>query len=287
MSSYRFDLSFKGQLVENSVDAFDVANTILATSYALQEIAITKFGEENTKLLKLNISAFKEGSMVSEFMYHFASLARDVAPLFPLSGDIIKTGTTILDGLKTYIDIKKLLKGKPPESAKAIEGGKVELHINVNGNNNKIIIDYSDFGLLQSPTLAKNVAKATQPLRKEDTSIEQIDIGPTDVKNLIDITKEDALYLDSNESFQVLPDITYKGMVTKIDSKVRSGYINLGKRRIAFTYSPELTNEEFIILVESLKRKIQIFLIGQATMDYEGNPRSIAVRKVGSEITLF
>ncbi|MGD1003616.1 MAG: hypothetical protein ABR884_03535 [Minisyncoccia bacterium] len=287
MDSYRFDLSFSGQLVDNSVDAFDVANTILATSYALQEIAMVKLGEEASKNLTLNISAFKEGSMVSEFIYHFASLAADITPLLPLSGDIAKTGTTILNSLKTYIDIKTLLKGKPPESAKAISDNKIEININVNGDNNKILIDYPDFNLLQSQTLAKYIAKATQPLRKEDTPIEVIGIGPTKTQKLININKEDALYLDSKESFQVLPEIKYKGRVTKIDSKVRSGYINLGNRRIPFTFSSELPIDDYFALVESLKRRIQIFLIGQATMDYEGNPRSIMVRKVESEVTLL
>jgi hypothetical protein len=53
---YKFKLSFKGRLVENSVDAYDVANTILATSAILQEISKILYGEEAA--IKININAF-------------------------------------------------------------------------------------------------------------------------------------------------------------------------------------------------------------------------------------
>jgi len=46
---YKFDLSFKGHLVENSVDAFDLANTILAISQALNQIASNTFITDHAK----------------------------------------------------------------------------------------------------------------------------------------------------------------------------------------------------------------------------------------------
>ena len=193
MEVYKFRLSFRGELVENSVDAFDVANTILATSFALQEIAKTKLGEKEANNLSLNISAFKEGSLTSEFIYHFANIVSTALPFAPLAPDIIKTGSAVLGGLKSYLDIKKLLKGKPPESVKAIGGNKIE--INVSGTNNKVVISNSDFSLLQSKTLAKNIAKAYQPLLKENTPIETIEIEGVKIKE-IGVNREEAAYLE-------------------------------------------------------------------------------------------
>lgn len=285
METYRFSLAFRGQLLENSVDAFDVANTILATTYALQEIASIKFGEEQSKNLRLNISAFKDGSLISDFLYHFAEVAQNVPPvLLPIAPSIFEASKTVLDGLGTYIEIKKLLKGRPPESVKAINDQKVEIKI---GDGNVINITYNDFRVLQNNTITKNIAKAIQPLRKEDSLLEGIEITRTGETEPIQVTKEDAQYFESKDSFQILPTVSYKGIITKIDSKVRSGYINVGPRRIPFIYPQDLKSEQFVILVESLKRKIQIFLVGDVTMDYENNPKSISITEVRSDIELF
>lgn len=286
VETYRFDLSFKGELVENSVDAFDVANTILATSLSLQEIATVELDPILAKELKLNISAFKEGSLVTEFMYLLGTAALTGPTLIPYAKSAVETSKVVLDGLSTYIELKKLLKGKPPKTAKATEAGRIEITA---GDNSVINVTYNDFRLLQSRTLEKNIAKAYSPLRKEDSPISSIEIeGKAKEDDLmIEVSREEAPYLDSLESFQILPTVRYKGVVTKIDSKVRSGYINLGARRVPFAWGPQLTDQQFVMLVESLKRKIQIYIIGDVTMDYEGNPRSIEIKEVESEIQLF
>ena len=55
---YKFKLGFKGKLIENSVDAFDVANTILATSQSLQELAVTSFWRTNCKEIRPQYKCF-------------------------------------------------------------------------------------------------------------------------------------------------------------------------------------------------------------------------------------
>lgn len=282
---YRFQLSFKGQLVENSVDAFDVANTILATSLSLQEIATLKLDKNTAQELKLNIGAFKEGSLVSEFVYYMVPTAIAAAPvLVSATPQILEASRVVIDGLRTYVDVKKLLKGKKATSVKAVDGGQ-NITITV-GDNSSVTINYNDYRALQSQTLSKNVAKMTQPLRKEDSLLDEINlIASSD--NSFNIKKDEAQYFVSDDLLQTVSEVRYRGVVTKIDSKVRSGYISVGSKRIPFTFPENLSNEQFIILAESLKRQIQIILIGEVSMDFESNPRSISITGVESELQLF
>jgi hypothetical protein len=282
---YRFQLSFKGQLVENSVDAFDVANTILATTLALQEIATIKLDRDTARDLKLNIGAFKEGSLVSEFVYHMAPLVA-VAPtiIYHSAPQIIDVSRTVIDGLKTFIDVKKLLKGKRADSVRAVDGGQ-NVTITV-GDNSSVTINYNDYRALQSQTLSRNVAKMTQPLRKEDSLLEEIDMIASP-ENSFQIKKDEANYFNNDDLLQTVSEVRYRGVISKIDSKVRSGYISVGSRRIPFTYPEDLAIEQFIILAESLKRQIQVILVGEVSMDFESNPRSISIASVESELQLF
>ncbi len=282
---YRFQLSFKGQLVENSVDAFDVANTILATSLSLQEIATLKLDKETAKDLRLNIGAFKEGSLVSEFVYHMGPAVIGAVPvLVAVAPQVIDVSKTVIDGLKTFIEVKRFLKGKKAESVRAVDGGQ-NVTITI-GDNSSLTINYNDYRAVQSQTLNKNVSKMTQPLRKEDSLLEEIDLI-ADADNSFVIKKDEAQYFTSDDLLQTVSEVRYRGVVSKIDSKVRSGYISVGSKRIPFTFPENLPTEHFIILAESLKRQIQIILIGEVSMDFESNPRSIAITGVESELQLF
>jgi len=139
---------------------------------------------------------------------------------------------------------------------------------------------------IQSNTVAKNAAKAVQPLIKTDNLLEEIDLFSDD-KIKIEIPKEIAPYIETDDNFQTLSAVKYKGIISKIDTKARSGYIDIGAKRLPFIYPKTLKHGQFVILAESLKQKIQIYLIGDVTMDFESNPRSMFVTKVESDIKLF
>ncbi|MBD3281780.1 hypothetical protein GF391_03470 [Candidatus Uhrbacteria bacterium] len=283
---FEFQLSFKGQLVENSVDAFDVANGILATSQSLQEIAEIHFGEQASQNLKLNISAFKKGSLESNFIYFFDAALFAAPVLIPVARDIVQTCTGILNGYETYLNIKKMLKGGRPEKITPINQDQIKIDINVNGNNNAVIIGYPDLRALQSPTLAKNTAKIAQLLTKDDSLLEEV-ILKKDKKMISSIDKDSAQYFKTGLETQVLPAMKLKGVVTKLDSKVRSGYISAGSKRIPFTYLRDLEQSQFEILAESLKKQVQIHIVGEVEMDFESEPRSVAIQKVESELKLL
>lgn len=279
---YKFKISFKGQLVENSVDAYDVANTILATSAVLQEISKIRYGEDTA--IKININAFTEGSLETQCLILLDSAKETAAALIPVGTTILQVGKSILDGYKTYIDIKKFLKGKPPKETKILAGNNIQI---TSQDNSSMTVNYYDFRTLQSNTIAKNAAKAIQPLTKLESSLDEIDLSAADNDTKIEIPKEVAGYIESIDSFQSLPEVKYKGVISKIDTKARSGYIDIGKKRLPFSYPKGLSHDEFLMMVKSLEQKIQIFLVGEVLMDYESNPKSMSVTGVESEIKLF
>jgi len=95
------------------------------------------------------------------------------------------------------------------------------------------------------------------------------------------------LYLASEDEMQIIPEIKYKGTVSKIDTKACTGFIDLHSKRVSFEYPKELPKDQFDILVDSLRNKIQIYLTGSVEMDLESNPRKILVAKVDRDEVLF
>ena len=106
---YRFQLSFQGNLVENSVDAYSVANTILATSQALSQIAEIKYGENAKNYIKINIHAFKEGSFISDFLIYASQIAGVSAPLLPQIKNAYGVGKELVSNFKLIIDLYNVI----------------------------------------------------------------------------------------------------------------------------------------------------------------------------------
>ncbi|HNY36250.1 MAG TPA: hypothetical protein PLD14_01410 [Candidatus Pacearchaeota archaeon] len=282
---YQFQLSFKGDLIENSVDAYDVANTILATSQALHEIAEIKLGKDAVKDLKININAFQKGSLISDFLIFIEQNKELAIPLIPYISNIYNTGKDLLDGLNVIIEIRKMLKGKPAKEIKAIDNRHIKI---VGQDDSTTTINYYDFRGLQSKTLIKNINKIVKPLTSEDSLIQNIELFDKDNnKKIIGINKEESIYFKDSQDFQLLEEVRYKGVITKIDTKACSGFMYIGKSRLSFNYDHSLSREKFNILVESLKNKIQIFLIGKVQMDFENNPFHMQILDIESEIKLF
>jgi hypothetical protein len=282
--SFKFKVGFKGDLVANSVDAFDVANTILATSQVLHELADIHFGDNAKQHIQININAFKEGSLWTDFLILAKDVQDGVVPLIPMATEIHKVGGTLLKGYKTLIDVRKLLKGKPPKSVKQVGDSQIEFKAYDNAT---LTVNYYDMRAVQSKTIQQNFAKIAQPLTKEGSLLREIDVVSEEKDASFIIEKSDAPYLTPIEESQILPEIKYKGTVSKIDTKACSGYLDIGNKRLSFNYPTTLPQEQFLLLVESLKRRIQIYLIGSVSMDYENNPQKMQVTTVESDVKLL
>ena len=280
---YQFQLSFKGDLIENSVDAFDVANTILATSQVLQEISSILYGEEVANDLKININAFKKGSLATDFILLYNDIKEATAPLIPVVGTIYQTGKSILSTYKTYIDVRKFLKGEAPKEIKTVDNNNIQI---VAKDNTQINITYNDFRVLQSKTISKNMTKSFQPLTKEDTLLSEIKVTTEDDEEFF-VDKKESAYFTTSSEIQEVPEMKLKATVSKIDTKARSGYLDMPNKRVPFNYDKNLEQSEFELLVDSLKKRFQIYLIGSVRMDLEGNPASMYIKSVDSDNKLF
>ncbi len=280
---YRFQLSFKGDLVENSVDAYAVANTILATSQALSQIAEIKYGEGAGNQIKININAFKQGSFISDFLIYAAPLAVPATVLLPCCQDVYKTGKEMLSTFKLILDIKKELKGKRPKKV-VVES---DSHIEIHGDNNKVmVINVDDLRALQDKTISRSINKIAEPLLKDDSEVKEVGIIQEE-EGIISINREEAGHLVSEDEVQMIPEIKYKGTISKIDTKTCTGFIDLHARRVSLEYPKDLVKEQFDILIDSLRNRIQIYLTGSVEMDLESNPKKVFVAKVDRDEVLF
>jgi hypothetical protein len=282
---YQFRLSFKGELVENSVDAYDVANTILAASQALHEIAEIQFGSDIANDLKININAFQKGSLLTDFILFIENGKNLAVPLLPFANDIFKTGKNILDGLKTIIDVKMMLKGSPAKEIKAIDNKQVR----ITAQSGAIVnISFNDFRALQSKTLNRDIIKMVQPLTKDGSRLDSLEmIDKESNQKITGISKKESEFFTNDGEMQLLDNVKYKGVITKIDTKACSGYIDISNKRLSFNYDATIEQEKFEILIESLKKRIQIYLIGKVEMDFENNPTHMQITDVQSEMKLF
>ncbi len=280
--NYRFDLTFDGELVENSADAFDVANTIMAVSSLIQEVVSLEHGEETAKKVSLNINAFKEGSLKTQFLFLYSDPTTLQAQALVIAGTTwgaIKYGRQALGVVKDVVNARKWLKGRKPDKIEAKPGGDTYV---IHANNSKLTINKTVFKALQDKAVAKNLDKAIEPLEKEGSQLESLSItGEDEKKPLIQISKAEAKYVKrGDEELQTIDKMRLKGVVTKIDTKVRSGYINLGNmgaRRVSFSYSKGFDSKQFDILVQSLRSRVQIYVKGAVDSDMEGHPKSIDI----------
>ncbi len=290
---YKFDLSFDGNLVEHSADAFDVANTIMAISATLQQMVKIKYGDEAAKQVFLNINAFKEGSLKTQFLMFLTEpekANRTVELIEGMGLSVFQVAKQSLEMLNTYIDVRKKLKGGKPKSIKSNPGGNT-YNITLN-DNSSLTINQSDLKALQDKTIARNVDKVIEPLQKEGSQLESLSIIPSDsVDTPISVNKVEADYVrHGNEELQIIPEMRLKGVVTKIDTKVRSGYLNLGNmtsRRISFVYSKSTNKTEFDTLINSLQSQVQIYLMGNVESDLEGQPISINIVSIEQDEKLL
>lgn len=289
---YSFDLKFDGQLVENSADAFDVANTIIAVSATVQQMLSIRYGDEAGKLLSLNINAFQKGSLVTKFFAFLAdpSQADQNIQLFGLSAlTAQEAARNAITMVGTYVKVRKALQGKKPKNIVAQPGGdRYDIHLH---DNSVLTINHYDYKALQDKTVAKNMDKAVAPLEKEGSELEDLSIITHDKKvDPIVVNKAEAKYVKrGDEELQKIDNMRLKGVVTKIDTKVRSGYLNLGgtARRVSFTYSRKLSIEQFDILINSLHTQVQIYLEGVVESDMEGKPISIDIVAVEQDEKLL
>jgi hypothetical protein len=282
-------LVFEGKQLNHSVDVYELADTLIAFSRVIEDIAILNYIGENNKdqSIRINVNAFQGGS----FKTLFDLSLQDLLPIATTTAQIVannpkETLDAIVGTVKNVFALKKFLEGKPAVKY-LINGGTNTFNVfNISGG--QTTIDLSTFRSIQDRQINENMRKMVEPLSRE-SAIEDIHIDD-DGQKIIDVQKQQYTYFQPLEEVQVTDDHRIKGVVSRLDSKTEAGCLTIKDRRVNFTFDRipyEAKQSSFALLVESLKLKVPVFLVGLATFDLESQLKKIEVRSVESDIKLF
>ncbi len=290
-------LKFEGEkLQEGVINIYDLSSTILALGNTIGSISNLSGYTKNYKL-KIDVSALRPGSFEVEIIINFEAI-KDVAiatGMLLTDSNAINTAKDVLAILKDLIKLKKFLRGEKPKDIKINTVGlKPQVNVyNFTGEN--MTINMPVYNAAQDKSVNKNIHDIYKPLSKEDGNIDSIDLSSKDkdgdeLDNISSVNKEEINYFEDIGELQTIKDYRVKAIVSRLDSKTGNGCITVGNKRINFELDGIDLNkydEYFLILAESLKLKLPIFIIGSAVLDLESNLKKLNITKVESEAQLF
>lgn len=105
---------------DSSIDASLLANTIKDMA-ELTKLAAKEVNPE--AYIKMNVTAFKNGS----FQIEFSTICEVLETAFSTTAAVAGLALTVVGTVKGFFEIKKLLKGKKPESITEKPDGKIEI----------------------------------------------------------------------------------------------------------------------------------------------------------------
>lgn len=290
--SANFHLKFDGEsLPTGTIDIYDLSNTILALGQVIEKIGenedITKH-----KKIQINVTTLQPGSFdvgISISLQDIISATTATIPLIVPEGPML--AVKILDILNKIIEVKKFLKGEKPKSVEIIQNGVDAKAIVYNFSGENMTINMPVFNALQSKDIQNGVRKMMEPLTKEGGNIDSIELRSDTMDFDLTVEKEEASFFERVDELQVKSDFKVKGVVTAFDRKTANGRINVtDSKRITFELeadSLEVSDSMISMIIESLKLKIHLYFIGDATLDFESNLKKIKVKQVKSEAKLF
>jgi hypothetical protein len=290
-------LKFDGEkLKEGVIDIYDLSSTIVALGNAIGAISNLS-GYTKSQRLKIDVSALRPGSFEVEIIINFEALKEVALAIGVLASNTGAFDATraVLKTLKDLIALKKFLKGEKPAEVKINAVGlnpQVTVY-NIKGEN--MTINMSVYNAAQDKSINKNIHDIYKPLLKEDGEVEIIDLKiknevAKSTEELGRVIKNEISYFEDISELQNVKEYKIKAIVSRLDSKTGTGFLTIGGKRIVFELGgidPNLYDEAFIILAESLKLKLPIFITGAATLDFESNLKKISITKVESEAKLF
>lgn len=290
--SANLHLKFDGEsLPTGTIDIYDLSNTILALGQVIEKIGenedITKH-----KRIQINVTTLQPGSFdvgISVSLQDILAAATASIPLIVSEGPAL--AIKILDILNKVIEVKKFLKGEKPKSVDIVQNGADAKAVVYNLNGDNMTINMSVFNALQNKEIQNGVRKMMEPLTKEGGNIDSIELSSDTTDFDLTVEKEEATYFERTDELQVQSDFKVKGIVTAFDRKTGNGRINVtDSKRITFELdaaSLEASDLMIAMIIESLKLKVQLYFIGDATLDFESNLKKIRVKQVKSDAKLF
>lgn len=285
----KLHIKFEGSTMEaGRIDASDFANTVSATAELLKFIAKSVESTKNRQV-HIDIVALEKGSFEVDLAITIKDLAEVAPALVPLLTDVhvISSAKQLIEILKSLIKVKKFLKGEKPSKVEIIQNDGSP-HVAIHGNSGTVNVNVNTFNLLQSEGASKKLHKIVQPLLKEDSELESIEVSEGG-EEPIEVNKSEALYFEKEEELQTA-EHRVRGVITAMDRKTNNGKISIGEKRVNFEIEiTDITKLDKVVdgLIEAMKNKVNIMIIGQAVFDFESNLKHIKISDIEKEEKLF
>lgn len=284
----KLHIKFEGSSMEaGRIDANDFAHTVSATAELLRFIAKDVDGTRN-KILNVDLVALRSGSFEVDLVVNLKDLAMISPALIPLFDvNTISSVKQLIEIFKSLIQVKKFLKGEKPTKVEVIQNDGSP-HVAIHNNSGQINVNVTTYNLLQSEGTNKRLHKVFQPLLKEGTDLESIEISEEDMEP-VQVAKLEAPYFEKDEELQ-MAEHKVKGIITAMDRKTYNGKISIGEKRVNFEVEiADIKNLEKIVdgLIGSMKNKIAIMVIGEAAFDTELNIKRLKIKDIEKDQKLF
>lgn len=284
----KLHIKFDGPTMETGrIDANDFAHTVSATAELLRFIARDVEGAKN-KSLSVDLLAIKPGSFEVDLIVNLKDLALISPALVPLLNvNTISTVKQLIEVLKSLIQVKKFLKGEKPTKVEVIQNDGSP-HVAIHNNSGQVNVNVTTYNLLQSEGTNKRLHKVFQPLLKDGTELESIEIAEENTEP-IQVSKQEAPYFEKDEELQ-MAEHKVKGIITAMDRKTYNGKISIGEKRINFEVEiSDIKNLDKVVdgLIESMKTKVAIMVIGEAAFDTELNIKRLKIKDIEKDQKLF
>ena len=280
---------------KNSADFYDLANTVLAFGQAVQAIANTQTITKG-KNIKIEVEALKPGSLeiptiisvegIEDALKGMAQVSLMMAP------QTFNVAKNLLEILADIIQVRKFLKGEKPKEIKIDQTGNKPTAIIFNNEGGHMTINMNTFNALQEKRVNKNVQKIYEPLTRDASGLNSITlIDKEDEKEIskIPVEKNEISYFEDIQELQQVNEHKIKGTISRLDSKTLTGAISLGDKRVNFdiVINPNEYDASYLIIAESLKLQVPIYITGKATFDFESNLKKIEINKVEQDAKLL
>lgn len=271
------------------VDAGDFTSTVSATTDLLKFIAKGLEATKN-KDVQIELVASREGSFEADLAITIKNIV-EAAPAmiaFLADGQVTSSAKQLIEILKELVQVKKVLKGEKPNEVKVVQGDGSP-HVAITGNSGTVNVSVNTYNLLQTEGAGKRLHKMVQPLLKEGAELDSIEMFEDGATEHVQVSKPEAPYFERTEEFQ-MAEHKVRGVITAMDRKTCNGKISVGDKRINFEVEIEdIKKLDKVVdtLIESMRNKVAILVIGKAAFDFESNLKHIVVSDVEKQPELF
>lgn len=253
----------------NSVDAVDLATSILNFSRAIQRIGKQNVWEWHE--VKIDAYSFQEGSLDAPLLIKivWAGIA-----VWQVAYNNIGTIDNVLSIIVGTIDLIKFLKGRKPSKIEPGTNPNEVIITNPEGNtgvyNAWIIHHYWD-------NITNNyIIQAVTPVKTNEW-VSSMKINDEYGNTLTEITKADAEYFEKQESI-VTSEITVLWKIYDMNTETMNGKIEILGKKVAINFKDVAYKQPFFQLSQSLTHRSTIKITGTASVDIEtGDYKSITI----------